>query len=181
MKLSYLISLLSFLALCASCSTHKQAQKNIAITTDSTQRSDKHRTFLLADSVVQQLNLSFDTLEITIERPRLDTVAIAPEIPCQRGQKTSLFGLCRVQPELDARQVVKLRAVKGTLTNDRQHHRNIIDTHRQLDTVAYHQATADKSMEHTATTRIYQPPSGTIIILVSLLLVATFVFIRFRK
>lgn len=156
MKLSYLISLLSFLALCASCSTQKQAQKNIAITTDSTQRSDKHRTFSLADSVVQKLNFSFDTLEITIERPRLDTVALAPE-------------------------VVKLRAVKGKLTNDRQHQRNIIDTHRQLDTVAYHQATADKSMEHTATTRIYQPPSGTIIVLVSLLLVATFVFIRFRK
>lgn len=167
MKLSYLFPLFSFLALCASCSTQKQVQKDISASVDSVARTSQHRTKAQLDSMFSHLEMTFDTLEVVWQRPT--------KLPQSR-----LDTLVDTQTAL-APEVVKLHIVKGQVANTRTHQRQVAEAQERHDTLAYKMSTADKSMEHTATTRIYEPPSGTIIVLVSLLLVATFVFIRFRK
>lgn len=146
------------LALITSCRSHKELQQDKSLAVDSIARSEHHRTIAVIDSAISNIDFSFDTLKINIERPYSigDTVACQPEI-------------------------IHIKAVKGRVIDRRRVHRDSVEAFNRLDTVAYHQSAAETSTEHTATTRLYNPPDGTAVIITALVIAGILFFVCYRK
>lgn len=158
---------LTLFAICCSlfatsCRSQKAVQKDVALTVDSLASTAQHRTIASLDSAFARLSLDFDTLDITIERE-------TPALPTDTAA-------------LPRKETLKLRAVKGKLTDTRARHRQLAEQHQRRDTLAYRLTSADRSAEHTATTRLYDPPSTTcILILLILTLGAAFIIYIHRR
>lgn len=146
------------LALITSCRSHKDLQQDKSLTADSIARSEHHRTIAVIDSAIRNIDFSFDTLKINIERPYSigDTVACQPEI-------------------------IRIKAVKGRVIDRRRVHRDSVEAFNRLDTVAYRQSAAETLTEHTATTRLYNPPDGTAVLKISLIIAGILFFVCYRK
>lgn len=146
------------LALITSCRSHKELQQDKSLAVDSIARSEHHRTIAVIDSAIRNIDFCFDTLKINIERPYSigDTVACQPE-------------------------VIRIKAVKGRVIDRRRVHRDSVEAFNRLDTVAYHQSAAEASTEHTATTRLYNPPDGTAVLIISLVIAGILFFVCYRK
>ena len=146
------------LALITSCRTHKELQKDKSVAVDSVARSEHHRTIAVIDSAIRNIDFSFDTLKINIERPYSigDTVACQPEI-------------------------IRIKAVKGRVIDRRRVHRDSVEAFNRLDTVAYRQSAAETSTEHTATTRLYNPPDGTAAVIITILVIGCLIYVFYRK
>lgn len=146
------------LALITSCRSHKELQQDKSLAVDSVARSEHHRTIAVIDSAIRNIDFSFDTLKINIERPYLigDTVACQPEI-------------------------IRIKAVRGRVIDRRRVHRDSVEAFNRLDTVAYHQSAAETSTEHTATTRLYNPPDGTAVLIIALVIAGIIFFVCYRK
>ena len=142
------------LALITSCRSHKELQQDKSLAVDSVARSEHHRTIAVIDSAIRNIDFSLDTLKINIERP--SSVAEAPEI-------------------------IRIKAVKGRVIDQRRVHRDSVEAFNRLDTVAYHQSAAESSTEHSATTRLYNPPNGTAVIIVALIIAGILLFVFHRK
>lgn len=142
------------LALLASCKTNKNIVSDSSLVTDSLAHSEHHRTVAVIDSAIRHSDFSFDTLKIEIERP--SSLADAPEI-------------------------IRLKAVKGRVIDRRQMFRDSVDAYNSLDTVAYKQSAVKASTEHTATTRAYNPPNGTAICIVAIVIAGVLIYLFFRK
>ena len=148
------IILILSLALITSCRSHKELQNNSSLEVDSVARSERHRTIAVIDSIVRNIDFSFDTLKINIERPV--EYAEAPEI-------------------------IRLTATKGRVIDRRRVYRDSVEAFNQLDTVAYKKSAAEASTEHTATTRLYNPPDGTVVSIFAILGIACLIYLFFRK
>ncbi len=146
------LTLLALVFLLASCRSQKEAQSQKAVAVDSLARSAQHRTIIQTDSIASRLNFNFDTLTVTIERQ----VAEVPEI-------------------------VKIRAVGGKIVRSKEQNKLAADHAERLDTLAYKLASSEATSEHTATTRVYDPPNATIIVLASLLLLCGAAYFFFRR
>lgn len=146
------------LALITSCRSHKDLQQDKSLAADSIARSEHHRTIAVIDSAIRNIDFSFDTLKINIERPYSisDTVACQPEI-------------------------IRIKAVKGRVIDRRRVHEDSVEAFNRLDTVAYRQSAAETSTEHTATTRLYNPPDGTAVLIISLVIAGILFFVCYRK
>lgn len=146
------------LALITSCRTHKELQQDKSVAVDSVARSEHHRTIAVIDSAIRNIDFSFDTLKINIERPYSvgDTVASQPE-------------------------VIRIKVVRGRVIDRRRVHRDSVEAFNRLDTVAYHQSAAETSTEHTATTRLYNPPDGTAVMIIALIIAGILFFVCYRK
>lgn len=146
------------LALITSCRSHKELQQDKSLAVDSIARSEHHRTIAVIDSAIRNIDFSFDTLKINIERPYSigDTVACQPEI-------------------------IHIKAVKGRVIDRRRVHKDSVEAFNRLDTVAYRQSAAETSTEHTATTRLYNPPDGTAVIITALVIAGILFFVCYRK
>ena len=146
------------LALITSCRSHKELQQDKTLAVDSVTRSEHHRTIAVIDSAIRNIDFSFDTLKINIERPFLigDTVACQPE-------------------------VIRIKAIKGRVIDRRRVHRDSVEAFNRLDTVAYRQSAAETSTEHTATTRLYNPPDGTAVLITALVIAGILFFVCYRK
>lgn len=146
------------LALITSCRSHKDLQQDKSLAADSIARSEHHRTIAVIDSAIRNIDFSFDTLKINIERPYSisDTVACQPEI-------------------------IRIKAVKGRVIDRRRVHKDSVEAFNRLDTVAYHQSAAETSTEHTATTRLYNPPDGTAVMIIALVIAGILFFVCYRK
>lgn len=142
------------LALITSCRSHKELQQDKSLAVDSVARSEHHRTIAVIDSAIRNIDFSFDTLKINIERP--SSVAEAPEI-------------------------IRIKAVKGRVIDQRRVHRDSVEAFNRLDTVAYHQSAAETSTEHTATTRLYNPPDGTTMFIITILVIGCLLYVFYRK
>ena len=142
------------LALITSCRSQKALQVDKAVEVDSVARSEHHRTIAVLDSIVRNIDFSFDTLKINIERPV--EYAEAPE-------------------------VIRLTATKGRVIDRRRVYRDSVEAFNQLDTVAYKKSAAEASTEHTATTRLYNPPDGTAVSIFAILGIACLIYLFFRK
>lgn len=103
---------------------------------------------------MRHINFSFDTLTINIERPV--EYAEAPEI-------------------------IRLTAVKGRVIDQQRVHRDSVEAFNRLDTVAYHQSAAETSTEHTATTRLYNPPNGTAVAIIAIVVIGCLIYVFYRK
>ena len=105
-------SLIFFLALAliTSCRSHKELQQDKSLAVDSIARSEHHRTIAVIDSAIRNIDFSFDTLKINIERPYSigDTVACQPEI-------------------------IRIKAVKGRVIDRRRVHKDSVEAFNRLD------------------------------------------------
>lgn len=142
------------LALITSCRTHKELQQDKSVAVDSVARSEHHRTIAVIDSMMRSTSFDFDTLEVQVERPT--AYAEKPE-------------------------VIRLKATKGRVRDQRSVHRDSVEDFNRLDTVAYHQSAAETSTEHTATTRLYNPPDGTAVLIIALIIAGILFFVCYRK
>ena len=125
-----------------------------SLATDSLAHSEHHRTVAVIDSITRSTSFDFDTLEVTVERP----TAIA-----------------------DAPEVIRLKAVKGRVIDRRQMFRDSVEAYNSLDTVAYKQSAIEASTEHSATTRLYNPPNGTAAVIITILVIGCLVYVFYRK
>ena len=142
------------LALLTGCKSHKNIVSEKSLDIDSVARSEHHRTIAVIDSIVRNIDFSFDTLKINIERPV--EYAEAPEI-------------------------IRLTATKGRVIDRRRVYRDSVEAFNQLDTVAYKKSAAEASTEHTATTRLYNPPDGTAVAVIALIIAGVFIYLFLRK
>lgn len=138
----------------AGCRSHKEVASDKSLDVDSVARSEHHRTIAVIDSVIRNIDFSFDTLKINIERPV--EYAETPEI-------------------------IRLKAVRGRVKARRSVHRDSVEAFNRLDTVAYHQSAAETSTEHSATTRLYNPPNGTAVISIALIIAGVLFYVFYRK
>lgn len=146
--------LLLALALITSCRSHKELQQDKSLAVDSVARSEHHRTIATIDSLMRSTTFDFDTLEVQVERPT--AYAEKPE-------------------------VIRLKATKGRVIDQRRVQRNQVEAYNQLDTVAYKKSAAEASTEHTATTRIYNPPNGTAVAIITILVIGCLIYVFYRK
>lgn len=136
------------------CKSQKNVVASQSVNTDSLAHSEHHRSIVVIDSVVRNIDFSFDTLKINIERPV--EYAEAPEI-------------------------VRLTAVRGRVIDRRSAQRDSVEDFNRLDTVAYHQSAAETSTEHSATTRLYNPPDGTTVLIIALVIAGILFYVFYRK
>ena len=136
------------------CKSQKNVVASQSVETDSLAHSEHHRTIAVIDSLIRNIDFSFDTLKINIERPV--EYAEAPE-------------------------VIRLTATNGRVIDSRKLKHNQVENYNRLDTVAYHQSAVESSAEHSATTRLYNPPSGTAVAVVALIIAGVLIFIFLRK
>lgn len=142
------------LALITSCRSHKELQQDKSLAVDSVARSEHHRTIAVIDSAIRSTSFDFDTLEVSVERPT--AYAEKPE-------------------------VIRLKAVRGRVINQRRVHRDSVEAFNRLDTVAYRQSAAESSTEHTATTRLYNPPDGTATVIITILVIGALIYVFYRN
>ena len=142
------------LAILTVCKSQKQVVSDKSLDIDSVARSEHHRTIAVIDSAIRNIDFSFDTLKINIERPV--QYAEAPE-------------------------VIRLTATKGRIIDRRSVHRDSVEAFNRLDTVAYHQSAAETSTKHTATTRLYNPPDGTAAVIITILVISCLIYVFYRK
>lgn len=149
-------TLIILFATCAlvGCKSQKNIVASQSVETDSLAHSEHHRTIAVIDSAIRHSDFSFDTLKIEIERP--SSFAEKPEI-------------------------IRLKATKGRVIDRQRVQRNQVEAYNSLDTVAYHQSATEASTEHSATTRLYNPPDGTTVALFAILGIACLIYIFFRK
>ena len=140
------------LAILTSCRSQKAVQSDISLSVDSVAHSSHHRAIVVFDTLAAKMDFDFDTLNITIERPLADV----PEI-------------------------VKIKPVKGKILGSKEQRKLAAAHEERLDTLAYKLASADKSAEHSATTRVYDPPNATGIILFALLIIGGIAYIYFHR
>lgn len=146
------------LALITSCRSHKELQQDKSLAVDSIARSEHHRTIAVIDSAIRNIDFSFDTLKINIERP----YSIGDTVACQS-------------------EIIRIKAVKGRVIDRRRVHRDSVEAYNQLDTVAYKKSAAEASTEHTATTRLYNPPDSTAVMIIALVIAGILFFVCYRK
>lgn len=146
--------LLLALALITSCRSHKELQQDKSLAVDSVARSEHHRTITTIDSLMRSTTFDFDTLEVQVERPT--AYAEKPEI-------------------------IRLKATNGRVIDQRRVQRNQVEAYNQLDTVAYKKSAAEASTEHTATTRLYNPPNGTAVAIITILVIGCLIYVFYRK
>ena len=146
------------LALITSCRSHKELQQDKSLAVDSIARSEHHRTIAVIDSAIRNIDFSFDTLKINIERP----YSIGDTVACQS-------------------EIIRIKAVKGRVIDRRRVHRDSVEAFNRLDTVAYRQSAAETATEHTATTRLYNPPDGTAVLIIALVIAGILFFVCYRK
>lgn len=142
------------LALITSCRSHKELQQDKSLAVDSVARSEHHRTIAVIDSMMRSTSFDFDTLEVQVERPT--AYAEKPE-------------------------VIRLKATKGRVRDQRRVQRNQVEAFNRLDTVSYRQSAAESSTEHTATTRLYNPPDGTAVLIIALVIAGILFYVFYRK
>lgn len=142
------------LAILTGCKSQKQVVSDKSLDIDSVARSEHHRTIATIDSMMRSTSFDFDTLEVQVERPT--AYAEKPEI-------------------------IRLKAVKGRVIDKRRVERNQVEAYNQLDTVAYKKSAAEASTEHTATTRLYNPPNGTAVAIITILVIGCLIYVFYRK
>lgn len=143
-----------FVLLLVGCKSNKQLVSDKSLDIDSVARSEHHRSIAVIDSAIRHSDFSFDTLKIEIERPV--EYAEAPE-------------------------VIRLTATNGRVIDRQRVQRNQVEAYNSLDTVAYKQSATEASTEHTATTRLYNPPNGTAAVIITILVIGCLVYVFYRK
>lgn len=138
------------------CKSKKDIVASGSVDINSTASIRTSGYILKIDTVLRRINFVFDTLDIAIER----------------------------KVAADTTEKVRIRAVKGSVIDNRKQIVNDIEGYNRLDTVAYKRATATNRAEHTATTSVAEPPNTTLIFTVLgcviILVIGVFAYLRRR-
>ena len=153
-------SLIILFLTCAivACKSQKNVVASQSVKTDSLAHSEHHRSLAVIDSLVSNIDFSFDTLKINIERP----FYIGDSVTCQ--------------PE-----VIRLKAVRGRVIDRRSAHRDSVEAFNRLVTVAYRQSAAEALTERFASMRLYNPPDGTAVLIIALVIAGILFYVFYRK
>lgn len=147
--------ILLFTALCG-CKSKKDIVATNTADIDSTASIRTSGYILKIYTALRRINFAFDTLDIAIEQ----------------------------QVAADTTHRVRIRAVKGSVIDNRKRIVNDIEGYNRLDTVAYKRATATSQAEHTAITSVAEPPNTTLIFTalgtVIILVIGVFAYLRRR-
>lgn len=119
----------------------------------------------VVDSVMRNIDFSFDTLIIDFK-----SLCPSKDINIERPSVVA-----------DAPEIIRIKAVKGRVIDRQRVQREQVEAYNRLDTVKYHQSAAEASTEHSATTRLYNPPDGTALFIIAILAIAVGLFIFFRN
>lgn len=139
-------------SLLSSCHTNKNIQTEKSVVADSTVTSAIYRTSVRIDTLLRSTSLDFDTLEVLIERQYADTT-----------------------------ECLRLRAVHGSVADTRASKSNAIEHYGRLDSIAYKRASYELVAEHTTSTAVYNPPSGTLILALAIVIAAVLVYLLRKK
>lgn len=155
--LAYVLIFTAPCLLLGGCKSKKDIVASGSVDIDSLCMGKSSGYILKIDTAIRRLNFTFDTLDIAIER----------------------------QVAADTTHRVRIRAVKGSVIDNRKQVANDIEGYNRLDTVAYKRASATSRAEHTATTSIAEPPNTTLIFsaigCVIIIVVGVFVYLRHRR
>jgi len=162
--------LLSLIAL-PSCRSHKEVHKANALTVDSVAGTAMHRSWAVRDSAFRLSAFRFDTLDVVIERPA-----------CRKPAASSASDFCPgLTTGVNPREVIRLRAVNGRVTDSSRTLRDSAVTLVRLDSVTSHHSAQESDSRLSGSAHLFTPPNGTaviaviaVIIIVSLLLFALF-------
>ena len=133
--IAYALIFTAHCLLLCGCKSKKDIVATNTADTDSTASIRTYGYILKIDTALRRINFAFDTLDIAIER----------------------------QVAADTTERVRIRAVKGSVIDNRKQIVNDIEGYNRLDTVAYKRATSTSRAEHTATTSVAEPPDTTLI------------------
>lgn len=152
----YFFLLSSFCLFICSCKSKKDVIVEKDEDVDSVVHTVEQRNVIVIDSLLRNVDFSFDTLKVCIERP-----VIYSEEP----------------------EKVKLTAIRGNIKDNSKVQRNMLENYNREDTIAYKQASHENSEEHVTATRIYNPPNTTAICIVAtgVIVLIFFIYLHFRK
>lgn len=140
--------------LLVGCKSQREVATQKSLALDSVARSEHHRSISMIDSVICFSSFDFDTLEVLVERPT--TYADKPE-------------------------TIRLKAVKGRVIDRRMLNHYQVENYNRLDTVSYKKSAVESSTEHSATTRLFNPPDGTAVSVITIVVVGILVYLFLRK
>lgn len=146
---------LIFTALSSSCRAKKEIAVSEKYGIDSIAATQSSGYAFRIDSAIGKISLTFDTLDIAIER----------------------------QVAADTTARMRIRAVKGSVIADRRQTANDIRGYNRLDSVAFKRAYATSSAEHSATASIAEPPDTTLVLAVigGLAVIASAVLVYLKR
>lgn len=91
------------------------------------------------------------------------------------------FDTLKISIEPDSPKVIRLTATNGRITDSRRLTHRRAEHSDRLDTLAYHLAAAEASAERADATRLYNPPDGTAVAFVALILAAALLVFLLRR
>lgn len=148
-----IFAIVAILVLLPGCKSHKEIVSAGIERVDSVRTSEHYRSIATIDSVIRQTTFLFDTLEVTVERPV--EYASTPE-------------------------VIRLRAINGNVSDNRQQLTNSTENYNRLDSIALKKDTSQSFAQKTDNTAVYDPPDTTAI-LVCVVLGLTGIYIILKK
>lgn len=146
------LTLLLLIIIFASCRSHKELRTEIAVSADSVIHSEHHRTIVTVDSLMRNIDFSFDTLKINIAKPV--KYSAKPEI-------------------------IHIRATKGHLSENSRIRHNHTTEDNKIDSTKYERSSLVSTEENSSATHLYDPPDATSAFIVALLIagILTLLFI----
>ena len=147
------LALIFVLTLFSACKTNKDVIQNRNIINDSTAISQNHILDFVSDSVMNNIEFSFDSLNIDIIKP----VEYA-----------------------DKPEIIRLKATAGRIIDKKKSNHNQLQNYNRIDSIAYKNSKVERTEEHKTDIRAYNPPSGTVLIIsIILIIIISIFFINF--
>lgn len=150
----HLLILLIVCTMLPGCKSQKSVQTDTTIAADSVAKTDRRSAIATVDSVLRTVSFRFDALDVSISRP---------------------------VPNATAPEILKIRAVHGSIIDSSRSQRAQLENYNRLDSIAYHLSEAGTSTEHTSTTRVYNPPEATIVAFSLILGICILIYLFFSR
>lgn len=122
----------------------------------------------------------------------MECSSVADSVVCQRVDRSSVsidsvmrslsleFDTLSVCIERPA-EVVRLRAVKGRITQSQCELRAAVEGYNRLDSVAYKNSSDVRSAVSSSSTGVYNPPDGNVAVVIAVFAVVLLLFLKKRS
>ena len=137
--------------LLAGCRTNKDVTTHKNIEVDSVDIARYQHKFSALDSIVRNIDFSFDTLKANIEQP--------------------------VEPNANSRKT-SITIINGRVKDSRSQERNQLEEYNRLDSIDFKANVNESEDKSTTTTHIYNPPKVGPIICILLVVGGVIILIR---
>ena len=138
-----------------SCSSHREVQSASSFSRDSVAVAASTRSLTVSDSVFRNTVLMFDTLEVQVERP-----AYQDSPP----------------------QSLRMRAVRGRLSDSRRETRDLAEVSQQRDSTATASDSHERKDSSSDSVAASKPPDLTVFLcFLAFIVVSVFLFLLWRR